>query len=448
MGSPGRRILVADLGGATACSEAWRDRLRDGWPQQPPPAIEAHLSAAAPDLQRTDVLVLTVPATFDDADVLGLLALAEEASVPVLALPEAPLPPGNCFEFGDALEIGSNAGDAVIAAAAWSLQRRQEHVRRLRDELALAQRFHGGLRGQISKMHDELQLAAMVQREFLPRELPPVHGVRFAAMWRPSNYVSGDIYDIIRLGPDHVGVFVADASGHGVPAALTTMVICRSLCTDEIAGDTQRILEPGEVLARLNADMLRRGGPTARFATAVYGLVDCRARTLTLAGAGHPPPLLLRRDGTTRPMETGGGLLGVFPGEAYDQIELELRDGDCLLLYSDGFEQAFPEAGGRTRVTQRYLDEFEALRRSDSPLRLIEQLAGRLDTQSGSLHQADDVTLRKSPSVVHASVVGMSATSNDPASTPATVSETPSTAMEPRSTMYSSSAAGGAMRSR
>jgi serine phosphatase RsbU (regulator of sigma subunit) len=242
-------------------------------------------------------------------------------------------------------------------------------------------------------MHDELLLAAMVQREFLPRELPPVHGVRFAAMWRPSNYVSGDIYDIIRLGPDHVGVFVADASGHGVPAALTTMVICRSLCTDEITGDTQRILEPGEVLARLNADMLRRGGPTARFATAVYGLVDCRARTLTLAGAGHPPPLLLRRDGTTRPMETGGGLLGVFPGEAYDQIELELRDGDCLLLYSDGFEQAFPEAGGRTRVTQRYLDEFEALRRSDSPLRLIEQLAGRLDTQSGSLHQADDVTL-------------------------------------------------------
>jgi sigma-B regulation protein RsbU (phosphoserine phosphatase) len=389
------RIVVADLQDDLAPAEALRLRIEAAWP-----GPERHPFAAAPAsaLQRADLdeamaLVLLAPQDADEARVLTFLALAEEAGVPVVAILPAPPPPGNCWEFGEALVMPRQTEERVVAAALWGLVHRQVQVRRLRAEVDLAQRFHGGLRGEISRMHDELQLAAMVQREFLPREFPEVAGIRFAAMWRPTNYVSGDIYDVLRLGEDQVGLFVADASGHGVPAALTTMFISRSLCASEIAGPAHRVVPPAEVLRRLNIDMLRRQGNGSRFATAVYAVMDCRSRRLVLSGAGHPPPLLLRPDGATRVLKTGGGLLGVFPDESYDEVEIDLEPGDILLLYSDGFEQAFPEGGARSRVTMRYLQEFEELRGADSPWDMIEQMGGRLDSQLGSLHQADDVTL-------------------------------------------------------
>jgi sigma-B regulation protein RsbU (phosphoserine phosphatase) len=287
--------------------------------------------------------------------------------------------------------------DAILSAKLEGMLVRQAAVRRLRREVAVAHRFHGGLEGEIARMHEELQLAAMVQREFLPRELPSLHGVEFAALWRPAHYVSGDIYDVARLDDDHVGMFIADAVGHGVPAALMTMVIARSLCTKRIRGNQYDLVEPAEVLASLNNSMIRRQGHTTRFATAAYALVDCRSRTMRVAGAGHPPPLLIRAGGAVEELETTGGLLGVFDDETYDQIEVELRTGDRLIFYSDGFEQAFPKEcddGYRRKLpSTRYRTEFEALGAESSPARMIEVISSRLDDEAGSLHQADDLTL-------------------------------------------------------
>lgn len=274
---------------------------------------------------------------------------------------------------------------------------RQGEIDRLRHELAISTRCTGGLRGEISRMHDELQLAAMVQQEFLPRELPEVLGVRFAALWQPASYVSGDIYDVIRLDDEHVGLFLADAVGHGVPAALLTMVICRSLPTREVKDGHARIVPPSEALARLNTEMIRRQGRTTRFATAVYGVLNCRSRVLTLAGAGHPVPFVLRADGRTDALETPGGLLGVFAEESFEQIEIELGVCDRLVMYSDGFEVAFPDGkteGSSSKLpTRRYLEEFERLRLESDPQRAIEVIRETVGRQQGSLHQVDDLTL-------------------------------------------------------
>jgi len=209
--------------------------------------------------------------------------------------------------------------------------------------------------------------------------------------------VSGDIYDLIRLDEDHIGVFIADAVGHGVPAALMTMVICRSLVTKEITGNTYRLIEPEHVLARLNMEMIRRQGRTTRFATAIYAVVDCRRRTVKLAGAGHPPPVRLLENGSSQTLETRGGLLGVFPDETYDQIEFELAIGDRLLFYTDGFEQAFPDtaedAHQRRVPTRQYRSEFDQLSRLPNAAAMIDAINQRLDDQAGSLHQIDDLTL-------------------------------------------------------
>ncbi|MFI4853557.1 MAG: PP2C family protein-serine/threonine phosphatase [Phycisphaerales bacterium JB065] len=287
----------------------------------------------------------------------------------------------------------------VVASSLFALAERQGFVRSIQTELRIASRFQGGLRGEMDKIHEELQLAASVQREFLPDSLPQVDNIDFRVFFRPAGYVSGDIYDVQRLDEHHVGFFLADAVGHGVPAALMTMVLSRSLTMKVVSGDSYDLLEPTEVMQRLNREMIRRHGDVPRFATAVYGVVDTRDRSIRLTGAGHPPPLIIGPEGT-RPIETEGGLLGVFPDDDFPQVEFSLRPDESLLIYSDGFETAFPEPGSdeyeRKMPTTRYLSAFDDLAteiRSIGPQQAMERFAELVNAQDGSLHQVDDITV-------------------------------------------------------
>ncbi len=296
----------------------------------------------------------------------------------------------------------------VIAAALYALVERQATVDSLKAELRTTRRFQGGLRGQMEKIHEELELAACVQREFLPKSVPTVGGIDFQVLFRPAGYVSGDIYDIQRLDEDHVGFFLADAVGHGVPAALMTMVLTRSLTTKVLEGSSYRILEPRDVLQRLNREMVERHDESPRFATAVYGVVNTRTRHVRIAGAGHPPPLVINGDSVER-IETQGGLLGIFSEDTYDQSEITLKPDEALVIYSDGFETAFPSPGadeyGRKLPTCHYLDHFVNMVKrwkSADLASAFRMLAHELDEQAGSLHQIDDLSvLMLAPCVSH-----------------------------------------------
>lgn len=270
----------------------------------------------------------------------------------------------------------------------------------LRSELNLLRAHEGGLCNQIGKMDEELRLAAQLQRQFLPRELPCVNDIEFRVLWRPAGYVSGDIYDVIRLDENHIGFFIADAVGHGVPAALMTMYIKRSLKTkilDHKESRGYRLIEPAQTLALLNQDLIdQNAGGQIRFATACYGVINCHSRQVTLARGGHPFPMLLRASGQTESLDPEGGLLGVFPQE-FEQLTFDLAPGDRLLLYSDGFELAFPKTKTQPHASHEdlnayYLHELEGLRRGsvDEALRGLQK---RLDSQSGSLNQRDDLTV-------------------------------------------------------
>ena len=388
----GWNVTIVALGGHAAVAERICRRLSCAW------TVPARASFHVSDSYKSaDAIVLVSDRTVSQSATLELFDHVEEANCPVLALLDELPGDDNFYEYAGAMVEAWDVDDARLAALLQGMLHRQSDMKRLRSEAALTQRFQGGLKGQITKIHEELQLAALVQREFLPRELPAMHGMEFAAMWRPTNYVSGDIYDLIRLDEDHIGVFLADAVGHGVPAALMTMVICRSLVTKEILANGYRLVPPGEVLSRLNAEMIRSQGQTTRFATAVYAVIDCRQRTVRLAGAGHPPPVRLSPDGTSQVLETRGGLLGVFPDEVYEQIEFELSVGDRLLLYTDGFEQAFPSDSkddhNRRVPTTQYRREFERLSTAASAAEMIDFIGHRVDDQAGSLHQVDDLTL-------------------------------------------------------
>ena len=320
---------------------------------------------------------------------------AEEARLSVLLLAGGPPPARPDPRLGATEPI--DADDATVAAVLRGLIGRQRDVDRAVRELAVAARFGSGLRGEVARMQEELQLAAQVQREFLPREFPQLGDIRIGVFWRPASWVSGDVYDVVRLDERHLGVFIADAVGHGVPAALLTMVICRGLPAKDVGHGTYRIVPPGEALARINAEMLAHQEHTTRFATAVYAVIDTETGSMRLACAGHPAPVVLRAGGAMDLVPAEGGLLGVFEGEQYEEVTVELAHGDRLLMHSDGLEQAFPgdPSGDRQArlPTKRYLDEFAAVRGAPDAAALVEQVGRRIDMQFGSVRQADDVTL-------------------------------------------------------
>jgi serine phosphatase RsbU (regulator of sigma subunit) len=261
-------------------------------------------------------------------------------------------------------------------------------LRDARRELSLINRFVGSMRNELEERNEELQLAALVQRDFLPLPVPELHGVRIGTFYRPLAQVSGDVYHVEQLDDDKLSIFLADAVGHGIPAALLGMAVCRSLETTERVHGQLRLLGPGETLARANARLAEHQRATTRFATAIAGVLDCRTRKLRLAVAGHPPAILLRPGQAPRQIECDGGLLGIFPDEVYNEIELDLEPNDKILFYSDGFEQAFTDDG-----TPSHVKEFGNMTELDDPDAIVQEIAARIDAQLGSLHQADDLTL-------------------------------------------------------
>ena len=158
------------------------------------------------------------------------------------------------------------------------------------------------------------------------------------------------------VSPSRVAFFVADAVGHGVPAALLARVLTSSLLSAAAASGTAEGHSPARVLARLNERLCASCLGTGRFATAVYGVIDAETRKVTVAGAGHPLPILLS-GGDSSEIETAGPLLGVFDDAEFDQREVSLADDDMLMLYTDGLDAAFPlEASGAQRAVLNRLD--------------------------------------------------------------------------------------------
>lgn len=287
---------------------------------------------------------------------------------------------------------------ATVAAMLYALAERQQLVDTLSRELAITQRAQAGVRAEVERMHEELHLAAGVQHEFTAAPLPRIEGLDMGVLYRPVNAVSGDIYSVRRLTEHMLAFFIADAVGHGVPAALLTMILTNTLITaDQHHAEFQGTVEharPAEVMERLNRRLVDGALHTGRFATGVYGVLDSRTNEITIAGGGHPAPMVVSRH-ATRELSTEGPLLGVFPDAEFTQATTVLAPGETLLLYTDGLEAAFPRASGRAPSLMHTRHMHELLQRHDhegagAALAKLELL---LDEQAGSLHQADDITV-------------------------------------------------------
>jgi len=196
------------------------------------------------------------------------------------------------------------------------------------------------LQSTFNRVDSELKLARRLQLSMLPPGKVIVPGAEFSSVNIPSGAVSGDFYDVFRLDETHVGFYVADAIGHGVPAALLAVFVKRGIKTKDIGNGGYRIIPPGEVLDSLNRDIIAQNLSDNPFITMCYCVYDTKNRTIQVASAGHPSPFIIRgpNDGVAL-VEADGPLLGIFE-DSFKTDTVELLPGGKILLYSDGTENA------------------------------------------------------------------------------------------------------------
>ena len=190
----------------------------------------------------------------------------------------------------------------------------------------------------VDSLAEQLRLAGLVQQDFLPTQLPNSDEVRWATAFLPAEWVSGDIYDVVRIDEQHIGFYVADVVGHGMPAALLTIFLKQALVMRETIESNYHIFSPAEVMKNLNVRMAGQKLSGYQFATCCYCLLNIKTLQLTYARAGHPYPILMRPKEQPQQLEIRGSLLGIFRQAEYSQQTIQLQAGDKVLLYSDGAE--------------------------------------------------------------------------------------------------------------
>jgi sigma-B regulation protein RsbU (phosphoserine phosphatase) len=290
------------------------------------------------------------------------------------------------------LESGADAyllrpfAPAELLAQVHAFLRLKDRHDHLAEKTAEVHRINKRLQAAYQQIDQELALARRIQESFLPQSLPQVPQTRFAVHYRPCGHVGGDFYDIFRLDEQHLGFYVADAMGHGVPASLLTIFVKKGVRAKEISGQHYRLVPPGEVLQRLNRDMIEQALSDNPFITMVYVLLNFHEGTLSFARSGHPYPLYLPREGPPRLWEIQGSLLGVFESDYPEQAH-KLGPGDKVLLYTDGMDAAsFADQPVGLASLVAAADKFRELPIAD----LVPRLAGELFRQTT---QADDLTL-------------------------------------------------------
>ncbi len=263
---------------------------------------------------------------------------------------------------------------------------RQELLARVRNLLVLKHAVRE--QRELSILEKEMATARQIQRSILPEKLPSMPGLDIQAGYRPMRAVGGDLYDFYPIDEKRIGIFIADVSGHGTPAAIISSMLKVVFSLSPHAAEN-----PAFVLEWMNESL--SGYSHGHFISALYAIVDMEQRQLTVANAGHWPLLLWRaRENSLAEAGKPGRIMGFFPELRISSHTVPLEKGDRLILYTDGILEQRDQSG------HLYGEEgFHAMIRSSGDLtagEMIEALFMSLSEWSGGEQGdvfEDDVTI-------------------------------------------------------
>ncbi|PYU63788.1 MAG: serine/threonine protein phosphatase [Acidobacteria bacterium] len=248
-------------------------------------------------------------------------------------------------------------------------------------------RLYQEARQSEQRMRSELDTAREIQRQLLPTGAREVPGLDLAAGYVPARELGGDFYDFLPYGRGRLGFMVGDVSGKGTAAALygsLAIGTVREIVVDHAS-------EPASMLALLNQRLLA-ARLDSRFIAMLFAVYEASTRKLTLANAGGPYPLLVRK-GEVQAIRLEGVPLGLIPDTQYDETTIDLEPGDVVLFASDGIlesENAAQEEFGPERLKEI----LSAISQWDSAQAITEQILAATDGHSGAgLAPHDDRTL-------------------------------------------------------
>ncbi len=240
------------------------------------------------------------------------------------------------------------------------------------------------------RIEEELRSASEVQRILLPDKAPELGDYHIAATNKAAKVMSGDYYDFIRLDDDHAGVIIADVSGKGFPASLV-MATCRAL----VRGLGEHELSPTATLSRVNRQLW---GDVREdmFISLAYCVLDRCSSRVVMSRAGHDAPLLYSKStGEVTTLKPPGLALGVDSGKVFERVTkdfaFDMQSGDCLLLYTDGVNEAANNEGdefGLDRLTETF--RLAAPSGAQAVLDAFQQAVSEF---AGSQPQSDDITI-------------------------------------------------------
>jgi sigma-B regulation protein RsbU (phosphoserine phosphatase) len=238
-----------------------------------------------------------------------------------------------------------------------------------------------------TKLQDQLERIARIQRALLPERLPALHGLSIATAYLTSHESGGDYYDFFDIDRGRMGFIVADVSGHGAGAA-TVMAMLQTI----LHGFQERHKGPAAILEHDNRELLRKPIESI-FVTAFYGVVDRERHSLTYSNAGHNHPERRFPTGETAGIDGAASVpLGIVERPMYENATIDLAPGQTIVAYTDGITEAFSPPPAREMFGRERLREALAVC-SGEPACVIETLHQRLIEHTRTHERADDQTI-------------------------------------------------------
>ncbi|MBD3322895.1 MAG: SpoIIE family protein phosphatase, partial [Chitinivibrionales bacterium] len=237
-----------------------------------------------------------------------------------------------------------------------------------------------------AKADKDLLIARKVQEGMVPHRLPAIEGIDIASLYRPCSSAGGDLYDVIQISEDLLAFLIFDVSGHGVSSALIA-----SMTKLAFLNHIHSVTSPRSLIERVNKEIVQHA-LADYFVTAFVAFLDLHNNKLSYCNAGHPPPIIYKKDEKAIvSLGTSGLFIGIFDDGLYEEKSLFLNPGDWLVLFSNGIYSVFDpqnELKGRKRLEFEILHELSSI----SPAGVIKSFETRLQIFEQKQKIDDDIT--------------------------------------------------------